>query len=97
MGGFYNIVLIIYLYVVHVIICNPRNSASGCNVVSILIIIIINNNNNNNKENPSLKIDVIFYYHHHDIRLHPGISLASEDVCQRWIPLFRRIQYYRIT
>ena len=40
-GGFYNIVLIIYLYVVHVIICNPRNSASGCNVVSILIIIII--------------------------------------------------------
>ena len=41
MGGFYNIVLIIYLYVVHVIICNPRNSASGCNVVSILIIIII--------------------------------------------------------
>ena len=44
MGGFYNIVLIIYLYVVHVIICNPRNSASGCNVVSILIIIIINNN-----------------------------------------------------
>ena len=39
--GFYNIVLIIYLYVVHVIICNPRNSASGCNVVSILIIIII--------------------------------------------------------
>ena len=41
MGGFYNIVLIIYLHVVHVIICNPRNSASGCNVVSILIIIII--------------------------------------------------------
>ena len=41
MGGFYNIVLIIYLYVVHVIICNPRNSAFGCNVVSILIIIII--------------------------------------------------------
>jgi hypothetical protein len=42
-GGFYNIVLIIYLYVVHVIICNPRNSAFGCNVVSILIIIIIIN------------------------------------------------------
>jgi hypothetical protein len=46
-GGFYNIVSIIYLYVVHVIICNPRNSASGCNVVSILIIIIIINKNNN--------------------------------------------------
>jgi hypothetical protein len=44
-GGFYNIVLIIYLYVVHVIICNPRNSASGGGFNLIIIIIIIKKNN----------------------------------------------------
>jgi hypothetical protein len=55
-GGFYNIVLIIYLYVVHVIICNPRNSASGCNVVSILIIIIKNNIVNNEHRVAKFKI-----------------------------------------
>ena len=46
MGGFYNIVLIIYLYVVHVIICNPR-------AIQLLAAMWFqfNNNNNNNQNN----------------------------------------------